>query len=406
MKSILLWLCLCLIALFAPLFAQAHEGHDHGVPLAVSVAFDSKGTLWRVSAKDGLVLVDASNDLAKTFSSPITINAEPQKIGLDGDARPKIAIAPNGNIYLTWTQALPKPYTGYIWFARSSNGGKSFERPYVVHSDRAEITHRFDALAVATTGRIYVAWVDKRDLESAKSHKAKYDGAAIYTAISDDQGASFKPEQKLADNSCECCRIALGTTQDGQAVGMWRHLFEGGVRDHAMMQFGGATTTGIHRASFGNWKIDACPHHGPAIARGDQNGKTLDGKTWGWHMAWFDGASATSKMGLYYARMDSEAWVSSPAKRFGDANQQAGHPALFSQGEQVWLAWKELTDKASVIKLAYSPDGGHSWEPTRDIAQTAGRADYPQLLAKQNQTFLAWNTEKEGLRLISVSDVP
>lgn len=403
MKNAIVWLCLCCI----PLLTQAHEGHDHGAPLAVSVAFDAKGVLWRVSAKDGFVLVDASNDLAKTFSSPIAINSEPQKIGLDGDARPKIAIAPNGNIYLTWTQALPKPYTGYIWFARSANGGKSFDKPYVVHTDRAEITHRFDALAVANTGRIYVAWVDKRDLESAKISKAKYDGAAIYTAISDDQGASFKSEQKLADNSCECCRIALGTTQDGQAVAMWRHLFEGGVRDHAMMQFGGSSTSnsitssGIHRASFGQWKIDACPHHGPAIARGDQNGNT-----WGWHMAWFDGASDTSKTGLYYARMDSEAWVSSPAKRFGDANQQAGHPALLSQGEQVWLAWKELTDTASVIKLAYSSDGGRSWAPTRDVTQTAGRADYPQLLAKQNQTFLAWATEKEGLQLLNVSEVP
>jgi hypothetical protein len=119
MRNAIVWLCM----VFIPLLAQAHEGHDHGAPLAVSVAFDAKGVLWRVSAKDGFVLVDASNDLAKTFSLPIAINSEPQKIGLDGDARPKIAIAPNGNIYLTWTQALPKPYTGYIWFARSTDGG-------------------------------------------------------------------------------------------------------------------------------------------------------------------------------------------------------------------------------------------------------------------------------------------
>jgi hypothetical protein len=123
-------------------------------------------------------------------------------------------------------------------------------------------------------------------------------------------------------------------------------------------------------------------------------------------MAWFDGASDTTKAGLYYARMDSEAWVSSTAKRFEDANQQAEPPALFSQGEKVWLAWNELTDTASVIKLAYSGDGGRNWEPTRDIAQTTGRADYPQLLAKQNQIFLAWVTEREGLRLVNIREAP
>jgi hypothetical protein len=397
MIKVFLCVCLCLL----PQFACAHEGHEHGAPLAVSVAFDAKGQLWRVSAKGGVVLVDYSTDMAKSFSNPVNINTEPQKIGLDGDARPKIAIAPNGNIYLTWTQALPKPYTGYIWFARSTNGGKSFEKPAIVHTDRAEITHRFDALAVANSGRIYIAWVDKRDLESAKVNKTQYDGAAVYYTVSDDQGASFKPEQKLADNSCECCRIALGTTQDGQAVGMWRHLFEGGVRDHAMMQFGGVGASTVHRASFGNWKIDACPHHGPAIARGDQSGKT-----WGWHMAWFDGASDTSKVGLYYARMDSETWVSSPARRFGDALQQAGHPALLSQGEQVWLAWKELNESSSLIKMAVSNDGGRNWQEAKEVAQTAGKSDYPQLLSKENQVYLAWNTEKEGFRLLTLGSAP
>ena len=92
------------------------------------------------------------------------------------------AIAKNGNIYVTWTQALPTPYSGYIWFSRSSDGGKTFSQPSIVHQDRAEITHRFDALAVSPSGRIYVAWVDKRDLIAAKKAKQSYDGAAIYYA--------------------------------------------------------------------------------------------------------------------------------------------------------------------------------------------------------------------------------
>ncbi len=191
--------------LWAALPVDAHEGHEHSAPLAVSVAFDAQGQLWRVSAKDGYVLVDVSKDLAKTFSPAVKINVKPQKIGLEGDARPKIIIAPpttanaSGNIYVTWTQALPTPYTGYIWFSRSTDGGKSFSAPMIVHTDRAEITHRFDALAVAPSGRVYVAWVDKRDLEVAKSIKAKYEGAAIYYAVSDDAGVTFKPEQKLAN---------------------------------------------------------------------------------------------------------------------------------------------------------------------------------------------------------------
>lgn len=373
--------------------ACAHEGHDHGQPLAVSVALDAQGNLWRASAKDGFVVVDKSlavNPLI--FASPKNINEKAQKIGTSGDARPKIAIAHNGNIYLTWTQALPTPYSGYIWFSRSIDGGKTFSPPSIVHQDRAEITHRFDALSVSPSGRIYVAWVDKRDLIAAKKTKQAYDGAAIYYAFSEDAGASFSAERKVADSSCECCRIAMLANEQGDAVMMWRHLFVGGVRDHAMAKISAnETNPKIHRASFGNWKIDACPHHGPAIAKGGD---------WGYHLAWFDGGD---KAGLFYARMDGEAWVSSPAKRFGDANSQTGHPALISDGEQVWLAWKEMTDKASLVKLVKSNDGGRSWDAPAVISQTKGKSDYPQLLLKNGQAYLAWNTELDGLAWLKVA---
>jgi len=209
--------------------AGAHEGHDHGPPLAVSVALDAKGNLWRASVKDGFVLVDKSATVASlAFSASQKLNNQAQKIGTDGDARPKIAIAKNGNIYVTWTQALSTPYSGYIWFSNSSDGGKTFSQPRIVHQDRAEITHRFDALSVSPSGRIYVAWVDKRDLIAAKKAKKTYDGAAIYYAVSDDQGASFSVEHKVADSSCECCRIAMLANEQGEAVMMWRHLFDGG----------------------------------------------------------------------------------------------------------------------------------------------------------------------------------
>jgi hypothetical protein len=123
MKTIKLILSITLLIALAG-NANAHDGHDHGQPLAVSVALDAQGNLWRASVKDGFVLVDkalAQPPLA--FASPQNINQQAQKIGTSGDARPKIAIAQNGNIYVTWTHSLPTPYSGYIWFSRSIDGG-------------------------------------------------------------------------------------------------------------------------------------------------------------------------------------------------------------------------------------------------------------------------------------------
>jgi hypothetical protein len=397
-------LAFCLICLSYCVSAHEEQANTQENSLAISMAFDAQGSLWRVLEKNGFILVDSSRDLGKTFSSHVQISPSKQKIGSEGEARPKIAIGPEGNIYLTWTEALKKPFTGYIWFSRSINGGKSFENPTIVHSDRAEITHRFDALNVSKDGKITVTWVDKRDLIVAKSAGKRYEGAAIYYAVSINQGASFATEQKLADNSCECCRIALTNKPDGTVVAMWRHVFEGGERDHMLTEIPAQPNqkADLKRATFGRWKIDGCPHHGAALATGGE-GKDW----WGYHMAWFDGGNDdTGKdASLFYARMDGEAWVSSPPKKFGKHTNQAGHPALLSMGEDVWLVWREIESKniakQNVIKGMFSDDGGRSWGDTKELASSSSdKADYPQLLSYGNQGYLVWNTVKEGLTVI------
>ena len=390
----LLSIILCLFSLQG----LAHEAHTASSKsnLAVSVAFDVKGGLWRASVADGFVFVDHSADKGKTFSKKVKVNQVPQKVAARGEARPKIAIGPQGNIYLTWTQDLKRSFAGYVWFARSTDGGKSFEQPIIVHQDRAEITHRFDALNVAPNGNITVIWIDKRDLVAAKETEKAYTGAAIYYAVSTDDGASFKKEQKLADSSCECCRIATTTKPDGSAVAFWRHVFEGSERDHMMAEIPkDGEAAKLVRATFGRWKLDGCPHHGGALARGGEGANW-----WGYHMAYFDGQD--KKPGLYYSRMDGEAWVTSPAKKFGDNAKQARHPSLLSIGDKVWLAWLE-TDNDNVKKAMgmLSSDGGKTWTELGILINLGLKPDYLQLLKYKDAAYLVVNTA-EGLKVKAI----
>lgn len=393
------YLFLLSMTLFASLANshEAHTEHQHS-SLAVSMAFDSQGQLWRASVHEGFVVVSHSADLGKNFSKSVAVNKIAQKIGADSEARPKIAIAKQGHIYLTWTEALKKPFAGYIWFARSIDGGKTFEMPYIVHQDRSEITHRFDALNVANDGKITVTWVDKRDLIAAKAAKKPYAGAAIYYAVSTDDGASFASEKKLADSSCECCRIALTNKPNGTVAALWRHVFEGSERDHMIAEIPADNTVAVpKRATYGRWKVDGCPHHGAALASGGEAERW-----WGYHMAWFDGGNdeAGKQASLFYARMDGEAWVSSPAKKFGNMQKQAGHPALAAIGEQVWLVWREKDAGKSQIWLMKSTDEGKSWDDKQLVTDVAGNADYPILLQHDKQVYLVWNTQQQGLKVL------
>jgi len=393
------------LSLFCCTFnVSAHEEQaqqQQNVTLAVSVAFDATGNLWRVSTNGDFVQVDVSSDLGKSFSKPISINLQAQKVAADGEARPKIAIGPEGNIYLTWTEVLSTPFTGYIWFTRSINGGKTFETPIIVHQDRAEITHRFDALNVAQTGNfkgnVTVVWVDKRDLIAAKVVNKPYEDSAIYYAVSTNKGASFAIDQKLADGSCDCCHIVTVNKPDGTVVAMWRHVFEGGERDQMIAEIPLKANQApiVMRATFGHWKIDGCPHQGEAIATGGEGPDW-----WGYHMAYFDGNDA--KPGLYYSRMDGVAWASSPPKKFGNNKNQARNSALLSIGEKVWLVWRETEAKNNTILGMFSDDGGRNWQDAKVLVSSTDKADYLQLLAFQGQPYLAWNTLEKGFQLLGL----
>ncbi|MEQ1598637.1 MAG: sialidase family protein [Methylotenera sp.] len=389
-------------------FSYAHgekKQHDMTPPdsLAVSVAVDSKGKLWRVGVSDGFVQVAHSANLGKTFTTPVRANTVKQNITAHGEIRPKIAVGKNGEIYVTWMQNLKARFSGYIWFARSVNGGKSFEKPFVVHQDRAEISHAFEELLVAPDGKITVLWLDARDAEADNKSGKKRSGSSIYYAISTDAGKTFALEQRLADNSCECCRIATASKPDGTVVALWRHVFEGSERDHMIAEIPStvpALEANNHavprRATFGRWVIDGCPHHGAAIASGGE-GKSW----WGYHMAYFDGQDA--KTGLYYSRMDGVAWASSPAKKFGDNAKQAGHPAILSNGENVWLVWREIKDSKSSILGMFSDDGGKNWNDAKTLANVSEKADYPILIQHKTQPYLVWNTQQKGLQVIELS---
>jgi hypothetical protein len=399
MKKYLIVLKICIFFILFGAYSaagQAHEAHTQPSDLAISLAFDAQGKLWRTYAKDGFVWVDyaenVSEGVLKNFSAPVKVNQTQQDIKPMGEVRPKIAIGSKNEIYLAWMENLKPRFAGYIWFARSIDGGKTFEPPTILHQDRAEIGHAFESIQVAPNGDVTVVWLDARDLVAAKKSGKSHPGSSVYYAVSKNAGQSFSQEQKLTNGSCECCRIALATKPDNTVVAFFRYVFEGGERDHMVAEIptqpGQAVFT--KRASYGNWKVDGCPHHGGAIASGGE-GKDW----WGFYLAYFDGQEA--KPGLYFTRVDGEAWSFVPPKKFGNHQKQASHPALMSQGTKAWLVWREVDGKVNQIYMKFTGDDGRNWSEPKLLLTAEGKVDYPQLLKNNEHVYLLWNTQHKGL---------
>jgi hypothetical protein len=383
MAVMLLW---CAAAV--PAAAQHHnEPAPKGAAraeLGASAVLDAEGAIWAVYKEGRHVMLARSDDAGATWGAAKPVNAVEEPVAAEGDSRPKIAAGTRGELYVTWTQPLPKPYTGLIRFARSGDGGRTFSAPVTVHTDLREITHRFEAIAVNRDGKVFVAWIDKRDGVDASP---PYRGAALYYAVSDDGGRTFRGDFRVAHHSCECCRIALVPQEDGSVLAFWRHVFEPNIRDHATARLGADGRVGpVSRATFDDWRIDACPHHGPSMAM-DSEGKL--------HAVWFGGTPG--KEGVRYGRLrdgsvEGEMIVGGPT---------AAHADLAVSGRGIAIAWKEFDGVRSQLKALRSDDGGRTWRGV-DLAQTGGASDQPKVLVKGGEFLVLWNTREQPLRMVAL----
>ena len=368
---------------------QSHlMSHAPKATLAVGATLDENGRLWIARVENQRLLVSWSDDDGTNFSTPVIVTPEPEAILADGESRPKIAVARDGAVLLTWVQSLPQKYAGNVRFARSIDSGKTFSAPITLNDDGRITSHRFDSVAIDGDGRVVIAWLDARDRDAAKEKGEKFTGSSIYTVKSLDNGKSFGPNHRFYEHTCECCRITLAWTKDGP-VALWRNIFGTNTRDFAIANL---DEGGVRRATHDKWQVDACPHNGGSLAA-DRWGKL--------HLAWF--TNGTARQGLFYKNIDGD-WESQPMP-IGNPAAQANHASVVLKDKIVILSWREFDGQSYSAQMMYSVNGGVSWsEPTR-LMSSAGATDYPLPLINGEKVLVVWNTAKEGLRIVPIERI-
>lgn len=359
-----------------------------------TVTFAADGRLWAAWVEGGQVWASSSADRGASWAPAVAVSPAGEEIDANGEARPKIAVGPGGEAYVSYTRKGTRPYTGEVRFARSLDGGGGFSGPLTVNAPPDDSGHRFDTLAVGPDGTVTMVWIDKRDRDVETAAGRPYVGAALYAAVSTDRGATFSTNRRLVDHACECCRIAAAGLGDGRIALLWRHVFGAKTRDHAVVVLARDGAPGpVQRATFDGWELDGCPHHGPSLAAGPDG--TL-------HLAWFTGAGADGK-GIFYGQSgDGGETVTSPTRL--PATAAAGHPAVLATASGVWVAWVEPAAAGSTVRAIRSRDGGRSFGPPVELATSAGAGDHPFLLADRGRPVLSWFTEREGLVLVDLDE--
>ncbi len=352
--------------------ASVHNG------TAPSAVFDARGTLHVAFVKGDHVYVSHSSDLGQTFSPPTVVNSHLVILSVSGENRPCIAVA-GDHVYVAYTEALPGRFISRLMFARSIDGGESFQKPRQLNDDQVIAGHAFPAMALGADGALTVAWLDGRDRVDPNAPL----GSSIYATRSNDRGASFSPNQRWVQGVCQCCRLALALDDQQRPNLVWRHIFDGQIRDHAIGQLTADGNFHQDRLTYDLWHIEGCPHQGPALAL-DSLGRR--------HVAWFTVRDGQSE--LRYARQEGASTTSQLLD-----GQGGMHPSLLIQDHHLLIAWIRGGEQGTQLFLQRSSDLGQTLGPAQILAQTPGLADHPQLLNLQSRIYVTWQTQT-GFQLL------
>jgi hypothetical protein len=383
--------------------ASAQMSHDHGsakncaeptlaCATSATPAFGPDGSLWLAWAAGGRISVARSHDLGHSFSDPVAVNSQAVQLDTGPDERPKIVVDADGRIHIAYATFKDAAYNGEVFVSRSTDGGASFAPPQPITPDTA--SQRFEAIAFDPAGRLFAAWLDKRNAVAVRTEGKSYVGAALAFAWSDDAGMTFSAARIARDNTCECCRLGVAFAGTGRPVVVFRNVFGDHVRDHAITTFMDHETPGpTYRVSDDNWQIDACPHQGPSLAI------SADGT---YHVVWFTGG--TVRKGAFYARsFDGGRTFSAPMPLAGK-DRSPSRPYVLTVGNDVWLAWKEFDGRQTNVETMVSHDNGATWSEPLFVASTNDRSDHPLLVSDGHRPFLSWLARQEGYRLLPLEN--
>lgn len=396
MTRILVWSCLVsLLFVTGCNRFSANASHATFQPKQISAADVDAAEPVTVSAPDGgfyvawvnhnannqsdVMLARFDNDGAAS-SSPVRVN---QQAGIAtawrGDP-PSVAVTDRA-VYVLWTarvESQGKSGTD-LYFSVSNDRGKSFAAPVKVNDDKTPGAHGMHSLAVAKDGRIYVAWLDERNIQMPKP-SAEAGGhhmesnRDLFVADSNDGGKTFSANRRVAENACPCCKTALALAQDGTLYASWRQVLPGSYRHIAV-----ASSTN-NAASFSapvivsddKWVLHGCPVSGPSLSV-DTKGNL--------RVVWF-AAGEGEAPGVYTAESNDKGRTFSPRALLMQETVK-GTPALATENDRAVAIWQGLGAQQSEAKVRELGSAGAA-------VSVAANAELPSGAFSNNKLFVAY----------------
>lgn len=345
---------------------QAQAGHSHGSAGMIRAAF-----------------MASSSDGGRTWSEPVRVNDQVENVQGD-ENEAKIAFGRNGRIYTAW--AIPdqtgNKMKANIRFSMLDETGK-FKPAQTLNG--VPNAARFVALQTSPDGTVFAAWIDRR-VDSPAPRQ-------IYMTRISPTGEILTSNYKIADDSCECCRITMAFAGGGKTVYVaYRQKPANDIRNIVIRQStdGGATFGDSVVVSDDGWKIAGCPHTGAVMAT-DPRGNV--------HVIWYTAGRKPEEAGIYYSVSGDGGLTFAPRQLVHAASGPGVLRPYLAIGEQgdVYMAWMNYPPGKDQTQIFFRhlAAGSTIMSPVQQLSQTEGNAVWPNMAVSRENVYISW-TETKG----------
>nr|MDQ3821373.1 glycoside hydrolase [Acidobacteriota bacterium] len=290
-------------------------------------------------------------------SAPVRVNSQAGAATAWRGDPPTVKVSPDGTVYVEWTARTggPQGHGNDLFVSASRDGGRTFDAPAKVNDDGKQVVHGMHSLAVGADGRVYVAWLDERNVVKPPPSENQMKGMQkmehmeanreVFFAFSADGGRTFSKNIRVALDACPCCKTAVAVGADGHLFVGWRQVLPGEFRHIAVAASGdgGRTFAPPVIVSDDRWALAACPVSGPALLVTDDNRLRV---------VWYtEGDRAAPR--LYSAESADGGKTFSESRVFAKG-QARGTPLLLKAGGKgLAVVWE--TDEGSAARVIRAP---------------------------------------------------
>jgi|GEM_PF-2744017 len=248
------------------------------------LSVQSDGSLLLVWVQRGLYDLDlfvARQEQDAEFSHPLRVNHRGLNRFTGDEARPDVALGPNGEVAITWTAA-----NNSVMIAVGSNFGLTFDPPLKLNQDDSRAYRTMPTVAFSPDGAAHAVWLDPRQAPKGMEEPSDLYYAVVKNGNVIETNLTADQEQTV----CGCCRPYIAINEEGVFDIAFRNEDLNGYRDISRIYGSADTLSAPQATSPPIWKLNACPSAGPIVRQGGTLWK--DASTGDWRLLWSTNAKA------------------------------------------------------------------------------------------------------------------